>query len=395
MICLGTLLNRAGSLVIPFLALYLESERGLTADRASWVVGSYGVGSFLGTMVGGHLADEIGRRPVMVGSLLGAAGVLAALSHVDSLPLLVAAVVLLSTVADAYRPASMAMIGDLVPTERREHAFGLLYVAINLGFSAAPLLGGFLAARSYSLLFLVNAASCAAYGIILLAAVPETLPAAGAGPRVAVPWSAAVRAILRDRVFLLFLGATLAAALVFMQHMAPLPLFMKRAGLGPDTYGRVISLNGLMIVALQLPVTAWITRWPRGRMLMVAALLIGAGFGLTGVAVLPVHFAATVAVWTLGEIIQAPLTNAAVSDLAPIHLRARYMSAMALCYSLSVVVGAPLGGMALEHLGGGALWWGCAGMGVVSAALYALTPLARRGSSTQHEAVIPAPGETR
>ena len=206
---LGQLVNRAGAFVLPFLALYISERLGLGPRIASLALGCYGVGSLVGSLAGGQLADRFGRRTVMVGALLGSAACLVLLSRARSAPAVLAATLFLSMVGDMYRPAGQAFIADLVPVEQRVHAFSLNYIAINLGFAISPFVGGMLAERSFSLLFYVDALTSAIFGVLIALALPESLPPPTASQR-ARPRDGFLSAsgrILRHGIFMAFCAA--------------------------------------------------------------------------------------------------------------------------------------------------------------------------------------------
>jgi MFS family permease len=157
---------------------------------------------------------------------------------------------------------------------------------------------------------------------------------------------------------------------MYMQGFSTLPLYLGELGIGPATYGKVIALNGLMIVFLQLPTTSIVTRFHRGTMVTLSAIVTAIGFGLMGMAATAGQFAIVVAVWTCGEMMNAPLMSAIVAELAPVGLRARYMGVFSMGFSAALIVGAPLGGAVLEHFGGAYLWGGSAVAGLAAALLY-------------------------
>ena len=162
--------------------------------------------------------------------------------------------------------------------------------------------------------------------------------------------------IIRDGTFMIFCLASLCTAVVYVQALSTFPLYLSERGIGEATYGRVIALNGVLIVCLQLPMTSIVSRYHRGVMMIVSAVVMAVGFGLIGVSGAVWHFALTVVIWTLGEIMHAPLTSAIVTDLAPTELRGRYLGIISMSFALAMMIGAPLSGMVLTRLGGGYVW---------------------------------------
>lgn len=373
-LCLGTLLNRAGTFVMMFITFYLQERMHLGGLFATQAIGVFGLGTLMASIVGGQLADTVGRKTVMLVALLGGASVLMVFGRITDPWMILAALWLFSFLSEMYRPAVQAMISDVVSEEQRPHAYGLMYIAINLGAAIAPLIGGLLATAAFEYLFWGDAATSAGYAIIIAVSVSESLRKqprdAGAKTGLSAAGSA-YRRVFSDGVYLRFCVGTFLLSCVFMQAMSTLPLFMKGLGFGPDVYGRTIALNGLLVVLLQIPMTHWIRRFPRQRMLMAAATTTGIGFGLSGLADTQLTFALTVVIWTLGELMQSPLVPSVVSDLAPHDLRARYFGLLTMCFSGGNLIAAPIGGWVLTAKGPAWLWGGCVAVGFLSATLYA------------------------
>ena len=169
---LGTFVNRFGSFVLPFLVLYLI-RRGYTVVQAGAVVGLYGVGSLLASVVGGYLADRVGRRTAIAISMFTSAAILVALSEAQQLAAIAVLTALAGLTAELYRPASSALLSDLVPVGRRVTAFALYRTAINAGFALGPAAAGFLADRSFLWLFWGDALTSAVFGVLAVVALPE------------------------------------------------------------------------------------------------------------------------------------------------------------------------------------------------------------------------------
>jgi predicted MFS family arabinose efflux permease len=176
--------------------------------------------------------------------------------------------------------------------------------------------------------------------------------------------------MLRDTTFLALCAASFCIALVYMQAMSTFPLYLNSLGFGPAQYGRIIALNGLLIVLGQLPLTNWMHGKHRGHLLITAAVLSALGFGLKSVAFSELTFIGTVVIWTLGEMMQFPHLPPIVTELAPENMRARYMGVFGMSFSGAGMIGAPLGGLVLSYAGPTALWLGGATLALIAAALY-------------------------
>ncbi|HEY5670768.1 MAG TPA: MFS transporter [Anaerolineales bacterium] len=378
LIWLGTLINRLGSFVIPFLTLYLTNQRGISISQAALMVSVFGIGSFIASLTGGELADRLGRRPVMLISFLIAPLNMVLLGLARPVALIATLTLLQGFFTDLYRPAVNAVVADLVGPEGRPRAYGYIYWAINLGAALAPLIAGLMARLDYFLLFLGDAITTFIFGLIVLWGVRETRPAEA---------QITTRTAVRDRItklgqeplLLLFAGLALVFGMIYMQGYVTLPVDMQANGMRPDQYGLVISVNGALIVLLSIPVSNSAVRWPRFTALAAAALLMGMGYGLTAISSTMLLYAISVAIWTLGEIAGAAVAPSVVADLSPVELRGLYQGVFGAAWGLSFFVGPMIGGWVLEHLGGWALWGGCFALGCLLALGYlAMTRPAQR-----------------
>jgi MFS family permease len=361
----GTLVNRVGGFVLPFLAFYLTDELDLTPAFVGLVLATFGFGSIVATLLGGSLADRLGRRPVLLFSQVSTAATLVLLG-LTTTPLAVLVLCgVLGLTSNTARPAFSAMMTDIVAADDRVRAFSLNYWAINLGFAIAPVLGGLLAKSGYLSLFLVDATTTLMFAVLVFLRVPESHPTLGA-PRSTAAGS--LVDVLRDRVFLSFVLLTFGFAVVFMQHLSSLPVQMGDDGLTPAQYGTIIALNGALIVIVTVPLTRWLQRYPRSRVLAMSSAFLGLGFGATMWASTPTEYAATVVVWTVGEVIGAAVGPAIVADLSPPALRGRYQGVFGFSFAAAALVAPLVGGTVYDRLGGHVLWAGCAVLCFVTAA---------------------------
>jgi MFS family permease len=374
---LGTLVNRLGSFVLPFLTLYLTGQRGITISIAALVVSCFGAGSFLSQLTGGELTDRLGRRPVMLISFFAAPVAMLTLGFAHSLTIIAASTFVLGFLTDLYRPAVNAAVADLVPPEGRTRAYGYIYWAVNLGAAIAPLLAGLLARSSYLTLFIADASTTFAFGLIVFFTVRETRPA---------EIHLAAHASLKERVaqlkrapiLLVFSALTLFFGIVYMQGFVTLPLDMQAHGLGPDQYGAAIAVNGALIVLISIPVSNAAGKWPRFPAIAAASFLIALGFGFNGFANTTLLFIVAVVIWTLGEILGSAIAPAIVADLSPVELRGLYQGVFGSAWGLSVFLGPMLGGWVFERFGASMLWGACFVLGSLVALAYLVLARATR-----------------
>ncbi|GAA1599093.1 MDR family MFS transporter [Actinoplanes couchii] len=386
----GTLINRVGSFVVLFLSIYLTSDRGFSQSQAGLVLGVYGVGGAIGTMTGGVLSDRWGRRPTLLVAQFGASVLMLGLGLAHTYPQILVAAFTLGLFAEGARPAFGAMMIDVVPEVDRVRAFSLNYWAINLGFALAAVCAGLAAQVDYLILFVVDSASTLITAVISLIFLAETRPARSPAAIAAVaPTGAGLGGAWRDRVFLTFVGLNFLTVLVIFQHGSTLSLSMIADGFTAADYGTIIAVNGVLIVCGQLFVPRLIQGRDSARVLAVGALLVGAGFGLVGVAGSALALAGTVVIWTLGEMLQSPSNAATIAALAPSALRGRYQGLNSLSWQAGSALAPIFGGLMLQNAGDTALWVTCFVICVLVAAGQVLAGPARSRRAAQmreHEA---------
>lgn len=380
----GTFINRFGSFVLPFLVLYLTGE-GYAPGSAGIAAGAYGVGLFAATTIGGHLADRIGRRNTIALSMFSAAAAMIALSQAKGLPLITLCSFAAGMTSELYRPASSALIADLVPQGQRVTAYAMYRLAINAGFAFGTATAGFLADRSFLLLFVGDAATSALFGVVALLFLPHGVRSAHADSG----WIPALRSATSNRPFMFFLLAAVFITCVDFQMASTFALHVRDQGLSNQTYGFLVSLNGAIIILCEI----WLTRVtqlasPR-TVIAIGFLLQGIGFALTGVAHTAGALAATVVVWTAGEMIFAPVSGAFVADLSPEQFRGRYMGLWGLTWSIGMTLG-PLFGTLIYQTSPPLVWALCGIFGVVSAGIvFTMIPV-RTGMTPAKGAQEPA-----
>lgn len=366
---LGTFINRFGSFVMPFLTIYAGdhfralgfSDADATAAVAKTLI-SYGLGHLIAALAGGYLTDKIGRRKTIALSMFSSATSMLLLSQAESLAAIMALTALTGLTTELYRPASTALLADVVTPEQRITAFAALRWALNAGFAFGPATAGFLAGYSFKWLFIGDAITSAMFGLVAWFLLPHGVRASGESAQ----WSAAWRVMRDDRRFHKLLLAQFAMALVFLQMSSTFSLHVTSAGISKTTYGLLMSLNGVMIILLELPLTMRTRRLPQRATIAVGYLLIGFGFMLNAWALQLPALVLVIIVFTIGEMIAMPIASAFIVDGVPPEMRGRYMGMYGLVWALALTVG-PGTGVRL-HAGSPLLLWGACGvLGVIAA----------------------------
>ncbi|MEV0280872.1 MFS transporter [Streptomyces sp. NPDC050610] len=367
----STLVNRLGAFVATFMALYLTIERGYSASFAGLVAALYGLGGAVSSIGAGVLTDRLGRRPTMLVAQASTAVLVAVLAFVQH-PVAIAGVALLvGMAASGSRPAVQAMMADIVAPKDRVRAFSLNYWAINIGFAFSSIGAGFIAEYSYRAGFLIEAVMTMACAILVFVKLPESRPdrAPDVAGKAAEP-SVNLGTVLRDGRFMGLVGLSILIGLIFQQGSVALPVAMGADGFSSGDFGLAIGVNGVLIVLLQIPVSRFIQHRGPGKLLVVSALLAGYGFGLTAFAGSLWLYALTVAVWTLAEVVNAPVQMGLVVRLSPTHGRGRYQGVYSLSWSVGSLAAPLIGGRVIDAYGAAWLWGGCAVVGTVTAVGY-------------------------
>ena len=377
MLFVSELINSAGAgLVFPFLSLYLSRHLNFSMTDVGMFFGLYAVISTVSQLAGGALVDRIGRKPVMLFSMFGnAVAVLGfglggpLMSVPGALRLAVIAVIItaLGLTGAAFGPAVNAMVADLVESQKRSQAYGLLRVVQNLGVAIGPAVGGLIATHSsYLVLFVISAVASTIYGVMIAVFIRETLPKqAPADQAAAKQKGASMWDVLRDRVFILFTLLSTATVISYSQMTTTLPVYLNRSfGVSEQWFGLLMSLNAMMVVLFQFPISRITSRYGRSVMMAVGAVFYAVGFGVFAegplwalLGALPFFFLAQ-AILTVGEMIIVPVSQAFAADIAPEDMRGRYMGVFGLAYTAGFGLGPMLGGLVMDQLGGQYIWYG-------------------------------------
>jgi MFS family permease len=403
----ATLVNRCGTMVLPFLVLYLTRVLAISVSHAALALTVYGIGALVTMPIAGRLTDRLGALFVMRCSLLLSGFVLFLFPLAHHFGAILAITFVFAILNESVRPPSLALVSDLVEPEQRKQAFALSRLAVNLGMSLGPAIGGILAVYSFRFLFFADGATSILAGLVLIFAWPGTRRTKASEPQwddpedlgreieaegpalLAAPHPAADLRAFRNRRMLYFLAALIPTQLVFFQLTATLPVFLVRYLKLPESfYGTVFTLNTLMIVALEVPLNNATAHWSHRRTLTLGALLYAIGFGSFALASGPAGVFAAVAVWTFGEMILMPGSAAYAAEIAPAGRRGEYMGLYTMSFSFAFSVGPWLGAMLLDFHGPQMLWGAAFLSGCISTLL-----MSRIGLKTNHAPGNPALGK--
>jgi MFS family permease len=329
----GHFVNRLGTFIVPYLALVMRREFHLSEPRVGLLMASYGAGTLVSILLGGHLSDRLGRRSAMILSLFGSGALAIAMTFTSSLAVFVPLLLAMGFLADLYRPASAALISDSLSSRERAMGFAALRMAVNLGYAFGVALGGFLADWNFRLLFALDGATTVLFGVIVYALIPETRPL-GEGEG-----GTRGQGSLADPVLFQITVAGFAACFVLSCFLTTLPLAVSiTAGYPARVYGGLVAMNGLTVGFCEVSVVSFLARFRRLKVAAFGIMLLGVGFGLTGLVLHWAWFLFTVFLWTGGEILAMPQQMSFVADWAPPEYRGRYLGFYQAAWSVGIIL---------------------------------------------------------
>ncbi len=365
-LALITLVNRAGAMVVPFLSLYLTKYMDYSLAQVGWVMTSFGVGSVFGVWIGGKLTDKIGFYRVMVLSLSLAGLVLISLQFLHTFWLLCGGVFLLTLVADGFRPAIYVAINTYSKPENKTRSVTLIRLAINLGFSVGPALGGFLIANlSYAGLFWVDGISCILATILMM----RLLRYKTARKKPEEVLIKKLKSPYRDGPYLLFIFSMFLIGFTFLQYFSTLPLFYNDIiKLDEQHIGWLLALNGFLIFLLEMPLMSYFERKKtkaikamiQGLILLALSFIVLNTFNWVAVAILGMLF------MTFGEMLAFPFSNTFAMNRSKLGQQGAYMALYSMSFSFAHILGPNIGLQLTAHYGYYVTWSVMAGLIVLS-----------------------------
>jgi predicted MFS family arabinose efflux permease len=361
------LINRSGTMVLPYLSLYMTQRLHFTVGQAGFVLAVFGAGALLGTFLGGRLTDRFGFYWVQFGSLLFGGLMLLALQFVTRFEWLCVVVFLFTTLGDSFRPANNAALAHYSTPDSRTRAYSLNRLAINLGWAFGGGIGGVLAGIDYKWLFWADGLTCIGAALYLLYALPR--PIRTQPKSVADEQPAQVRSPWRDGLYLAFVGCVVAYTTAFVQFFGMLPVYLKRVlGLREAEIGMLNAFNGLFIVAVEMAFVYWLEQRVRRRLrISVVGVLLTAVAWLVLLGQWPGVAWLSVFLLTAGEILAMPFMLTFASNRASDQNRGAYMGLYSMGWALAQVGSPALAAQLADRFGFSTLWLFMAGLCVVSA----------------------------
>ncbi len=358
-----------GSLLFPFFALYITEKFDVGMTTVGQLFAVFFISGFLGSLPGGALTDRFGRKGIIIFSLIASSFSTLLMGFVNEFQLFLLVAFISGIFTDVGGPAYEAVFIDVLPEEKRASGFGIRRVAFNLAIVIGPAIGGFIAARSYLALFIIDAIVSAIVALMVFRLIPETKPVAREGEvqeSTAQTFKGYLQ-VLKDEKFMAFTAVCLLLWFIYMNMNTTLGVYLRdQHGLPPSGYGWLISINAAMVVLLQFPITRRIEKKPPLLMMAVGAFFVALGLFLYGFFNTFLLFAVAMAILTIGEMIAVPVANALVASFSPEEMRGRYSFVYGNSWGISFAVGPLLAGLVMDNYNPNWLWYGCGIIGMLA-----------------------------
>lgn len=344
---IGSFIQTLGwGLIFPFFTLFLRQRLDVSMSIIGTTLAIFSLGNMIGQHLAGHIADRVGRRPVILVSTFTHGLMMFLLIPGKTILYFNILGFVLGLFETAFIPAVNAMISDIVISKERTEAYSIMRIVRNLGVVFGPAVGGFIASSSYIALLSVAGILFIVYFFIALFFVKETFV-----KEENIEYTG-YKVVLKDRIFMQFLVATIFTFIVVYQMSSTLPVYIKEiGGYSEKFFGYLFSFNAALVVFLQIPIAKAVKKLDISKVLASGAILYGIGFAIFTFAFSKTTFFLAMGVLTLGEMVMSPTLITTVSLLSPKAHRGKYMSAFSQTYTgISAFISPPLGGLAYDNL---------------------------------------------
>jgi predicted MFS family arabinose efflux permease len=355
-LALITLINRAGTMVVPFLSLYLTQNMGFTLENVGSIMTSFGLGSLLGAWLGGKLTDIVGYYRIMLLSLIGSGFLFIAIQFLEGFWPLCIGIFVLMTVADAFRPAAFVALSAYSKPENKTRSVTLIRLAINLGFSAGPALGGLIIATvGYGGLFWIDGTTCILAGLLLLIILHPKKTRVSDTISNLSPKSA-----YTDGKYLLFIGSMVLFGFAFVQYFSTIPLYYNEVhALSEFQIGLLLAMNGFTIFLLEMPLIKFMEGRAGSKIgyVMIGLVLLASSFLILNLASWTGVLVIGMLLMTFGEMVAFPFSNAFAMDRAKRGNQGEYMALYSIAFSISHIFGHNSGMRSIAYFGYELTWY--------------------------------------
>ncbi len=358
-----------GFMLYPFFALYLTQKFEISMSTVGVVFAAFSISGFVGGTLGGALTDRMGRKGVIIFSLVLSAMSALGMAFAPTFEMFVIISVAVGTLSSIGGPAHEAVVADLLPENKRAEGYGIIRVVFNLAVIIAPAVAGLLIAKSYLYIFIVDAVISLLSAGIVLFFLPETKPKAHADakPETMSQTFAGYGRVFKDIPFVAFVIMSVMTAMIYTNFNTTLGVFLRDShGIPEIGYGYLISMNAVIVVILQFWVARKLERFKPMLMMAFGTALYGIGFAMYGFTSTYLMFAVAMIVVTFGEMVVTPFQQALVASFAPETMRGRYMAISHMSWGLAFAISPYLAGLLLDSPSPNWLWYACGLVGIAA-----------------------------
>ncbi len=381
LIIIGMFIDQLGGmLVFPFFGLYITSKYNVGMTEVGVLFTIFAVTGVIGSFIGGALTDKFGRKGIILFGLVISAASSLLLAFAPTLEFIYFAGAMVGLLGNLSGPAHQAMIADVLPEDKRADGFGILRIVANLAVVIGPAIGGLLAARGYTLLFIIDVITSTITAIIIFLYVPETKPErAPAIDGQEEPEESIGQVIkgylhvVKDRIYLVFVIGSLLYALAYMQMNTTLSVFLRDVHGIPDRgYGLLLSLNAAMVVLFQFWITRQIKRFASLKIMAWGMVIYAVGFSMYGFVSTTIFFVIAMVIITIAEMLVTPTSQAIVAKLAPEEMRGRYMAIFGFSWTIPTAIGPLAAGLIMDNYNPNWVWYAAGISMMLSAGIFAV-----------------------
>jgi len=355
-LALITLINRAGTMVVPFLSLYLTESKGFSLGQVGWIMSAFGLGSVCGSWLGGQLNDRFGSYPTMAFALVSSGILFIVLQYMESFWGIAVAIFFVLLFADIFRPAMFVALRAYSKPENQTRSLTLIRLAINLGFSVGPVLGGFLIYNiGYQSLFWVDGITCFLAVLLMLRVLNPKRTLQREDGKVEAPTSA-----YRDWLYLFFCFGVMLYAVAFFQFFSTVPLYYREEyGLSEDYIGLLLGFNGLLVFLLEMPIIHAIEKRKGNKMKYInfALFLLLISFLVLNLGTFIFWLWLGIVLMSVAEMLAFPFTNAFAMERAKRGKMGQYMALYSIAFSFAHIFGHNTGLHLINQFGFSSTWW--------------------------------------
>lgn len=362
----GLLLNRiTASMIWPFLTVYMYQTLGQPLTTITLLFPLRTLGSIVATFFISPIMDKTGRKGVMVVGLIASGLIFFVMAMISTLPMWGVTLLAFGAVMPIFTVAVNTMVADIVPADKRAPAYALMRTIENVGIAIGPVIGGVLAVISFQLVFWITGGGYLVMAVLAMFFITETIPS-HIKPKNDETIHNGFALVLRDWHFMSFLGIYFLLLMSYVQMFSLLPVYAsENFGLAENQYSLMITVNAVMVVFGQYSVTEYTEKFDVLKVMIIGGLFYTVGlWSFVGASVLW-HFMLSVAIVTVGELIVVPTATTLVANLAPDHMRARYLGLLSLGYPIGSGLGPVIGGMLNDRIAPVAIWHGAAVMALL------------------------------